>query len=118
MITYKDITDDIFGELCELSTKKMTQKRIIIPPAGWWKPLTYYIVEAAFAEKDTIKGYIFFSGKLENTIPGKGNSFLQHFEKRSYEDALYLKALIELTDVNEVLQVPNRGKFIIDVNNK
>jgi hypothetical protein len=88
----------------------------IYPPHGWWKPMTYYIVEASFSKSGPISGYIFFTGKLnESNEPGEKNGFLQHIGGKKFEDVIYLRAIIELTDAQEVLKVPNRGKLPQDV---
>lgn len=115
-IPRSDYTQSMYNTTSpEKNTSNLVKKRIY-PPHGWWKPMTYYIVEASFSKSDPISGYIFFTGKLnESNEPGEKSGFLQHIGGKKFEDVIYLRAIIELTDVQEVLKVPNRGKLPQDV---
>ena len=74
------------------------KERTIIPPVDGWRPLTYYIVEAAFSTTNPMHDYIFFTGFLNgrDNTPGGYNHFDNTDDYLEIRQAHYLKVKDEL----------------------
>ena len=69
----------------------------ITPPAGGWKENTFYVVDVAFAANNPIHRSIFFTGFLDDGVPGGYNKFFcEGACSLTYNCAYYLKAIAEI----------------------